>query len=360
MSDAVPPDAQPPGPSSEAPSGRPLPPGGAEGRTPGGYAYTVVDDAAPPKPRRSVRLPSVEGAMLFRGLLGVSVLAALALIVFAVTQVRTGGGDGDVNAAVTNVLTTITFGQDQGDVRRFEGELPPGFPQDLPEYPGAEVVSSLVQTSGGDALYLAVWHTGDTRRDVADYFTRALDEDPWQLDAAQDGIDTTLHQFTRIDDANVAGVVAAAESEGGALTTIVVSMQIVSGADEARTDRPFVAGASKPLPEGFPSEVPAYPGATAIEALFQKQPGQTSFSLSFVTEDEPSDVLSFYREALEGQGLVVGDADAGASGIEDAEAIDFLDEETQLSGGVIVGTFERDSRLRRIRIEVRTLTSTGE
>ena len=67
--------------------------------------------------------------------------------------------------------------------RATRATLPPGFPADLPTYPGAKVVSSIAQVRGDDAGYLVIYDTNDAR----DKCRRVLSHeqfsaDPWQID----------------------------------------------------------------------------------------------------------------------------------------------------------------------------------
>jgi hypothetical protein len=320
--------------------------GEAAATTPGGYSYTVVDDSEPTKADRA-------GSRRRRWLPVLAAALIPAAIVGALVWVFAPGGesqDDRVHRDVTNVLNAFSSSQ-EGTTTRFEGELPPGFPDDLPVYPGARVLASLLQVGDSDAGYLVIYDTDDARADVAAFYDERLSADPWQVDAGQDGRDTTAHQFSKIDDPNIAGVLLIAESKDDELTTIVASVQVVAGAEDL-DPQAFVEPPGRALPQGFPPGIPVYDGAVLIESAFQRQAGARNFALSFITRDDASDVLDFYRDRLEEEDLSVEDAGTGSSSIEDAEAIRFADAALELTGEVAVGAFSDDENYTRIDLQV--------
>ncbi len=328
-------------------------PEGAASVTPGGYAYTVVDDEAAELGRPNAA--AKQGIRIHAALLAAAVIIpAIAAGAIAWFMAPSGGGDGGrIAADVANVISAFSQGNGATASIRYEGELPAGYPNDVPSYPGAKLVSSMLQINGEDAGYLVVYDTGDSRGTVAAYFEDKLAADPWQVDAGQDNRDSTLQQFSKIDDPNIRGLVLAAESKGDKLTTIVVSVQVTAGAKDLANDA-FALGASKPLPEGFPEAVPQYPDSTVIELAFQKQPNAKSFVVSFVTKDDISKVLDYYRDQLESGGLTVTDGDASQSPLADAEAVEFTDDEQTVGGQLTAGTFAEDESYTRIDLQVQT------
>ncbi len=222
-----------------------------------------------------------------------------------------GGNDPRRNADVASVLNA--FGAQQGTTStRFEGQLPPGVPKDIPRYPGSKLVSSLQQISGKDAAYLIVYDTSDSRDTVARYFERKLSTDPWQLEGGQTDVNGTLHQFSNISDNNVSGLVLVAQSKGDKVTTIVESVQVVSGAAAAKKES-FTPGQGKPLPQGFPASVPEYPGSTAVVSGYRKQSGGNTYIVSMVTKDRPSKVIDYYKAQFTGMGWTAQTTDAGGA-----------------------------------------------
>lgn len=323
-----------------------------EGRTSGGYEYTVVDDATGETERRRRGWRPPRGAALAAGGLVAALLLVGAGWLLGDRMNDDGGGEGGGGSSnVGNVLQA--FSQATGDttVRRFNGELPPGFPDDVPVYPDARVVSSLAQISGEDATYLIVWEAADDRDDVAAFYREQLQNDPWQVDAGQDGDVSTLHQFNKIDNADVTGVVLASQADGDDSTTIILSVSVVSGAVEG--DRPsFAPGVTKPLPSGFPEDVPAYPEALVIESGFRKQPQGNAYIVSLITRDDVSAVLTYYRDTFGAKGWTVADADSSESELAEAQAITFNNSDQSVSGGVAAGQFARDKNYTQIDLTV--------
>ena len=350
--------------SPEEPSTNPR---SGSGYTPGGYAYEVVGaapaaravsaeaepvteaEAAAPREKRSMRVP-LWG--LFAAVAGTAVIVGVAVWFIAGSASDDGGGDERLNANVGSVINAFTQGQAPGTLRRFDGALPPGYPADLPVYENAEIVSSLVQINDDDALFLAVYDTADPREDVAAYYKEALDTGDFQVDATQDGRESTIVQFTRTDDADVSGVVLVTESAEQDVTTIFYSVEVISGADDVDIE-PFEPRVSRPLPEGFPDAVPQYPDAVVIETVFQRDAQNDVHGVAFITRDTTESVLEYYREEFDALGWTVSDADVSQSTIEEAQGINFESEDGETTGSVIAGAFEDDRNYSRVELQVR-------
>jgi hypothetical protein len=327
-------------------------PGTPASTTPSGYSYTVVDDSdaehvvsEAASPRRVSLHPVVAAA-------AVLVAAALTgVLVWLFAPSGGGGTDGRLTADVASLLNAFSQGQAGAITTRYEGKLPPGFPADLPLHPGAKLVSSIGQVQGADAAYLVIWDTKDARDSVAEDYRKMLSADPWQIDRTQDGRDSTLQQFSKIDDPQITGVVLVAESKDAKKTTILASVQVTSGGKSAQGP-PFTAVAGRAPPDGFPDQISPYAGATLIESAYQKQSGATNYAVSYITKDDAAGVLDFYRNKLADAKLTVQDAAASQSAPADASAIQFTDAQQSLSGGVTVGKFAEDATYTRIDVTV--------
>lgn len=327
----------------------------AEAVTPGGYSYTVVaEEDADPAPEVS-DAPRARG---FSPLLLVAAAIVPAVIVgLLVWFIASSGGSGNdrVNADVSNIVNAFSQSSDTASTR-YEGKLAPGYPTEVPTYPGARLLSSIVQISGEDASYFVIYDAKASRQNVATYFADKFAADPWQIEVAQDGHDSSLHRFSKIDDPNIAGLVLAAESDKDELTTIVVSVQVTAGAKAAALP-PYDPGVAKTLPDGFPSGVPPYPDSTLIESAYQKQANGVSFVVSFVTKDDIAKVIDYYRQQFTGGGLTVTDGDASQSTLASAQAVAFTDAAQTLGGQVIAGTLAEDGSYTRIDLQVRSAKS---
>jgi hypothetical protein len=364
VSDETPAEQTPdvPAPLSAAPpasaprSARP-----GEAVTEGGYNYTLVDDtpAAKKVPRPKVRREPAPPMRIARPLLA-ALIVVPAVIVGAVAWFIAGmlddGGGGDdarTNANVSSIINV--FGQSQGGrLLRLEGELPPGLPDDLPAYPGARVVSSLVQSSGDNAVYFLVYDTDARIDDVAGYFSESFAADPWQVDVGQDAPNSAAMQFTKIDDAGIEGQVLLGESTESDVTTIFLVLSIVGGAGDVDFGA-YEPPVSKPLPEGFPDGIPPYPDAIVTETIFERAPQGDTFGLTMITRDSAAGALDFFREEFEGKGWTVVDGDASGSGIEDAVAISFESDDATVTGNIAAGTFVEDRNYTHIELQVRFL-----
>ena len=340
-------------PAPESPSAAPE----GEAVTEGGYHYSVIDDEASPSgstPEPRTARGDAPSPLLLAALAIVPAIVVGALVWLAVSMLGGGGGGGGNERArqdVGNVINAFSQGQTGAIVNRYEGALPPGYPDAIPAYPNARLLSSVVQILGDNANYLVVYDTKDQRSDVASFYGDALTTDPWQLDAGQEGGDSTVHRFSKIDDADVTGLILSAESDNDSLTTIVVSLSVTSGA-RAASGTPFEPGASKPVPTGFPDEVPQYPDGTIIESAFQKQAQGDTYSISMITTDSASKVVQYYRDQFGGKGWAVEDTDVSTAPIDNAEGISFTATDPQYQGAVIAGDFVRDDNYTQVEVQV--------
>lgn len=322
------------------------------GLTPGGYSYEVVDDPAATAPVGAVVPERAPGHGSPWWLVAAAAVVP-AVVVGAGVWFLFGRDDSgsSANASATSLLNAFTAGTEGVVTTRYEGALPPGYPDGLPAYEDATIIGSVMQIQGDSIGYIAVHDAGRGRDDVAAELRALYDADPWQVDVGQDGRDATLYQFTRIDDPDISGLVLLTESKDGGSTTIITSIQLATGGDD-REPEPFEPIASRPVPDGYPSEMPAYDGSIVIEAAFQNDAQGDSFAVTYIVKAETSDVIQFFRQELEDAGLTVEDGDASTSPLEDADAIAFNDEDLKLQGEVVVGTFAQDDGYVQIDVQV--------
>lgn len=344
------PGSEPPRPPAERPAG---------GITEGGYAYTLLDDEAapgetrPPRPqRRPARRLSLPVAALAALIVVPALVAGVAAWFIAGALDGGGGSDDRLSRNVTNVVNAFSQTDDAERVIRYEGSLPPAFPDDIPLYPGGKVISSIVQVRGNDAGYIVVFDTSNSREDVAAWFSGALAKDPWQIEIEQVGRESTVQQFSNIEDPDVQGVVLEAESKGDDVTTIFMSIQVVGAAGDNAAET-YDPGDGRPLPDGFPADaIPQYPGSTVIESGYQRDASARTFVVSMVTKDDPTTVLQHYRDQFQSQQWTVTDAPAGSSQLPDGEAITFSGTDGTTSGSVEAGQLAEDKNFTRINVQV--------
>jgi len=321
--------------------------------TPGGYAYELVDDDAEtsaadtasfPRPRHGVPVWALALAAI------VPAIIVGALVWFLAGG--DGGGGSRVHVDTTNILHAFTAGNEGTITLRYEGQFPPGYPDGIPSYDGAEVVASVAQIQEPGVGYIVVQDVGEARDTVAADLKARFDADPWQIEVGQDGRDTTFYQYRNTEDADLTGLVLITASKDGKRTTIVTSIQQASGAED-RTPDPFEPAAARSTPPEFPGEVPVYEGSLLIESAYQKEPGSKSFAVTYITKDGADDVLDALRDLFGDADLAVEDGVPGASTLEDAQAIRFSDEELTLTGEITVGVFPLDDSYTQIDVQVR-------
>jgi hypothetical protein len=323
--------------------------------TPGGYPYEVVDDAADggetsiddtasfPSPRHGVPVWAVVVAAVIPA-------AIVAGVMWFLLSGGSGGGD-RVNADTTSLLHAFTQGTEGTITTRYEGRFPPGYPDGIPAYEGAEVVASVAQVGDPAVSYVVVQDVGASRDTVAAAMKEQLDATPWQIEIGQDNRDNTFYQYRNTENADLTGIMILSASEDGSRTTIITSIQQASGA-AGRTPDPYEPVASRATPPDFPAEVPAYDGALLIQSAYQNAPGSKSFAVTYITKDGASDILGGLRGKLEGAGLTVEDGDPSTSTLEGAQAIRFSDAELALTGEIVVGVFPLDGSYTQIDVQV--------
>lgn len=331
-------------------------PGSAEGsgeETPA-YDESPYDDAGASRIRLT---PALLAALI------VVPAIVVGLVVWFVASATAPENKSRLAADVANVVNAFSQSSSSDTVTsRYEGQTPPLYPTTIPKYPGAGIVSSVMQVTGEDAAYLVIYDTSDSRQKVSSYFDKRLGQNPWQIDASQDGRDSDVRQFSSGSDPNLRALVLVAGSKQDNRTTIVMSVQVTSGAKNL-VRQPFSPGKSKPLPEGFPSTVPQYPGSTVIESSYQKQPPSTMYTVSLVTKDNSSKVLDYYRTQLKSGGLTVDAASSAPGATPQAQptpsntTVTFTDAKQTVNGQISATPLAEDQSYTRIDLQV---TTTGQ
>jgi hypothetical protein len=215
----------------------------------------------------------------------------------------------------------------------------------LPIYEGAEVVVSVATASDQGTSYFIVMSTEDTPSDVFKFYSGALDEDPWQLEVGQESEEFTGLVFIRPDNIDVRGQMTLFQSELDNRTAIYLSYSDISQAVvPSPGDTPFTLGATKPLPPGFPDDVPIFAAEEAsvvLDTYFERAPGGQAFIVTFLTKATQDDVIEFYTSEFEGRGWNV--SEAGVLNTDFALSIDFDDADAQsLQGSITANSFDDD------------------
>jgi len=282
-----------------------------------------------------------------------------ALVVGLVVYVFAGGGGGNGGADNTAGVLENFFSD---SLSSHQGEFPPNFPSEFPVYKGAKIIASFAVDESGTGqgtTYIAVLTTSASAQDVYEYYSRSLDEDPWQVEVAQSGDQGDYVQFSRPDDAEVQGAVLIFHSDFGDVTSIRVYFQDLSLARLPEGER-FSLGKSRPLPAGFPEEVPIYKGKASVVLAtgFRRSPGSQVFFVSFLTKDAQDDIIDFYTRQFEDRGWTVSDSASGNTGF--ALAIDFADGPSQsVTGSIQADDFAEDDSYRRVDLFVQVSGSRG-
>jgi len=248
---------------------------------------------------RSPRMSRRPRAFLFLSLLVIVLAAGIAL------AFGCGGGSSNQEAE-SAVAKLLQVGQSPGTTNEvLIDKSPADLPDGLPEYPGSKLIGSTITTSGGAEGLGVLRETGDPVDKVYAFYEQALDTDPWEIQISSFPAETAGLQFVNINDSNMAGAVviqSSGDDDSGSL--IFTSIQ---KAIEAPTSEPFKLEPSKPLPRGWPGQVPLYPNATITGTAWGRSVGAGEWQISFLAETTLTDVIDFYRTELTSAGFVVTD-----------------------------------------------------
>jgi len=300
-------------------------------------APTVAFEVAAPKRSRSLPkwLPLVALAIV------------PALIVGAIVFFVAGGSNGGDTDAARIVDGLVRLNGSEG-MTTYEGELPPEFADDFPIY--GDVVVSIAIAGQEGTSYFIVLASDDDATEIYDYYSRELDEGAWQVEFGSSGDEVSGVSFLRPDNPDITGQVSIFRSGIDGKTAMYVSLEDISQTTlPGSSDKPFVLGASRPLPPGFPNDIPIYKateGTTVIETGFQRGQGGQLFLVTFLTKDSQDDVIEFYTQEFEKRGWNVNE---GVLDTNFALGIDFDDGPSQgITGSVNADNFDDDESYTKV------------
>jgi hypothetical protein len=338
-----------------------------EEQTPPGAEFPRIDptgaDASNPtessaaKPR--FRLPK------WLPLLGLAIVPAVLVglaVYFLAGDDDSAAGGGGASQAVLDGFVRLSLGQSES-VDSYAKDLPPGFPGDLPSYGDADFDGSFAIKSAEGTTYIITYDTSASVESVYDFFRQELDKDPWQVELSRQAEDFTGVQFSRPDSADISGTVSISKSELDGRTAIFVfladSSQTSSGSGAAGVGVPTI---SKPLPQNFPNDVPIYKGdsnSIVRETYFQREGGQNTFLITFLTRDSDLDVIDFYTKEFQGRGWTVKDGETQPG--DTALSIDFDDAKTtpEVQGSIRAEAFAGDASYTEVNLIVQVSASRG-
>ena len=263
-----------------------------------------------------------------------------------------GGGSGSAAGIVDGFLRLEPSSDQQ--VESFKGRLPPDLPPEVPIYKNAKpVVSYSIATPQG-TNHFVVFSTSASVDDIFGFFRDALDKEPWQVEVGQSSSDGVGIRFSRPDNADVSGIITIHHSELDDSTSIFLTYEDVSAALTPGTGSvPFSIGTSRPLPAGFPSDVPVYQqdqGTVVLDTYFERAQGGQLFAVTFLTKDSQDQVIDFYKNDFGGKGWTTTDTSPGGTSF--AVSMDFSDKNQTLSGQISADSFENDSSYTKVELVV--------
>ncbi|HLG10614.1 MAG TPA: hypothetical protein VI876_02540 [Dehalococcoidia bacterium] len=312
----------------------------------------MPDSVPTPEPR-----PATAGAGLppWLPLAALAVVPALivGILVYALAGGDSGSGGGGNAAGIVDGIVGLKSNSNQR-VESYKGRLHPDFPADFDLYGGSKAVVSFAVVSAEGTSMISFLTTSASIDDVYEYFQKTLDEDPWQLEFGQLNDEGAVVQFSRPDNADVSGAVVLYYSELDDVTSIRIHYEDVSAALTPGTGASnFQVGQSRPLPPGFPSDIPVYEadaGTIVLDTGFQRGQGGQAFAVTFLTKDSQDDVIKFYTDEFGGRGWTTTDTSPGGTSF--AVSVDFADKAQTVSGSVSADSFEDDSAYTKVELVV--------
>jgi hypothetical protein len=275
-----------------------------------------------------------------------------ALLVGALVYSLTDRGGDNVAAGIVDGLLRLGPSNDSTNVVSYRGRLPPEFDRSFPIYGGADVIVSIAMASQDGTSYFIVLSSDDSASDVFSFYSRRLDADPWQVEIGRSSDEFTGLRFGRPDNIDVSGDVTIHHSDLDGRTVVYLSYQDSSlSLSPGATRTPPSIGSSKPLPPGFPSDLPIYDGAIIVDTYFERRQGGQAFIVSFLTRDGQSDILDFYTDEFRERGWVVSPSSLQATGF--ARGLDFDDGTNRtISGSITADSYRADSSYTRVDLLV--------
>jgi hypothetical protein len=279
-----------------------------------------------------------------------------ALVVGAlVYALSSGGGDDEGSAGIVDGFLRLAP-DENAQVDSFKGKAPPEFPSDFPLYADGKVVVSFQVMSDQGTNYFVVMTTKDSTEKVYNYYRGKLDDDPWQVEIGRTSDAFTGLRFLRPDNVDVSGDVTIHHSDLDNTTAIYVSYEDISAAlSPGSASSPFDVNNSRPLPSGFPNDVPIYDSrasdSVVVDTYFERSGGGQVFIVSFLTKDTTDDVIKYYMDEFKGRGWTATDSPPdNASSF--ALGLNFADNNQSLQGQITADSFQEDAAYTRVDMVV--------
>jgi hypothetical protein len=322
------------------------------------------EEAAPseaqavPEPAQSSTQPSGAGLPPWLPFAALAIVPAVVVGILVYALAGGGGSGGGHAAGIVDGFLRLEPSADQ-TVESFKGRLPPDLPSGIPIFRGADpVVSYSIVTPDGTNLF-AVLTTSASVDTVFSYFRDALDKDPWQVEVGQSSSRGVGIRFSRPDNADVSGIITLHRSELDKITTIFLTYEDISAALTPGTGTtPFSAGTSRPLPPGFPSDIPVYEhgqGTIVLDTYFERAQGGQFFAVTFLTKDSSDEVIDFYTDEFGGRGWTTSDTSPGGTSF--AVSLDFADKDRTVSGQISADSFEDDAAYTKVELVVQVTSA---
>ena len=192
--------------------------------------------------------------------------------------------------------------------------------------------------------YAAVLGVQIENRDGSAVVTRVV---PGVADGLREGDRIVRVGGTAVADA--VGVQAALRQAGVSSKTQTSVMYIVQVVPDAPLTPPFVLPEPRVLPRDFPAPFLIVNGLTPVAVQWSTGSAGATYSVVLLTQQQPTEVIGAYRQALQAQSLRVTSDQAQGFATE----LEYESADGVLGGSITVDLFESDDAYTVVSLEVR-------
>lgn len=234
-------------------------------------------------------------------------LALAALVAVSSTVVACGGGD-DKKTIDTGDGGKVTVG----------GDLPDDFPDSFPVYDGADFQGGVESSQGGVDGFAANWTTGDSVKDVSDFYEKEFEDGDWKSTGSGNAGGGSFWLVENADEGLTAYVLIAEADGDTAITAIVGDSDDTgtggdeptepadqedptpddssSGGDTGSSDLPDEVD----LDDDFPVALVYFPsdGRITGSSSFSSDQGDSYFVEIYVKSDDPESIADKFKDEM--------------------------------------------------------------
>jgi hypothetical protein len=205
-------------------------------------------------------------------------------------------------------------------------DIPDGFPDDFPRYPGADEKGGYRGEQDGVEGFVAIWETDDSVEDVQAFFEEELAKDPWSTSGSISSSGFNIISFEN-SSAGTAGGVTVGEEDGKTTISVFLGEDGTGGGssddgeepteddgsssgdgEEPTEDDGSGSSGSSDLPdevdldEDYPSDLALPDGARVTDSSKISSGGTTTIFVQAYSEDSVDELEEYFKDKLTAAG----------------------------------------------------------